>query len=152
MVLRLPHTPSRAAKAPIVLHVCADRRRFSATAEYRGTLRRNGLVGVVAFVNMTTVSNRQSGETLFRSVAPGAGVGLRLLIDKLSRTRDLPCPAGSLLKTRSVAQSMAEGRLRQVCMTPVVGRMAPERLQHAVLAHLSPEADLGACTLYRRWD
>ena len=87
MVLRLPHTPSRAAKAPIVLHVCADRRRFSATAEYRGTLRRNGLVGVVAFVNMTTVSNRQSGETLFRSVAPGAGVGLRLLVDKLSRTR-----------------------------------------------------------------
>jgi len=58
-----------------------------AEAEYRGTLTRNGLVGVVAFANMTTVSNRQSGETLFRSVAPGAGVGLRLLVDKLSRTR-----------------------------------------------------------------
>lgn len=58
-----------------------------AEAEYRGTLTRNGLVGVVAFVNMTTVSSRESGETLFRSVAPGAGVGLRLLIDKLSRTR-----------------------------------------------------------------
>jgi hypothetical protein len=58
-----------------------------AEAEYRGTITRNGLIGVVAFVNMTTVSNRQSGETLFRSVAPGAGVGFRLLMDKLSRTR-----------------------------------------------------------------
>ncbi|HEX7487170.1 MAG TPA: hypothetical protein VF332_13540, partial [Vicinamibacterales bacterium] len=47
---------------------------------------RNGLVGMVAFLNTTTVSNRKTGETLFHSMAPGAGVGLRLLADKLSRT------------------------------------------------------------------
>jgi hypothetical protein len=55
--------------------------------EYRGSLTRNGLLGVVAFVNTTTVSNRDTGERLFQSAAPGAGVGLRLLADKFSRTR-----------------------------------------------------------------
>jgi hypothetical protein len=54
--------------------------------EYRATLTRNGLVGMVAFLNTTTVSNRSTGETLFHSMAPGAGVGIRLLADKLSRT------------------------------------------------------------------
>jgi hypothetical protein len=55
--------------------------------EYRGTLTRNGLLGIVAFVNATTVSDQRTGERLFQSVAPGAGAGLRLLADKLSRTR-----------------------------------------------------------------
>jgi hypothetical protein len=55
--------------------------------EYRTTLTRNGLVGLVAFLNTTTVSNSKTGEKLFASVAPGAGVGLRLLADKFSRTR-----------------------------------------------------------------
>jgi outer membrane protein assembly factor BamA len=58
-----------------------------AELEYRGTLTRNGLVGMVAFVNATTVSNNRTGERLMGSVAPGAGVGLRLLADKFSRTR-----------------------------------------------------------------
>lgn len=57
-----------------------------AEVEYRTTLTSNGLIGMVAFVNMTTVSNRSTGERLFQSVAPGAGVGLRLLADKYSRT------------------------------------------------------------------
>jgi hypothetical protein len=57
-----------------------------AELEYRTTLTRNGLVGMVAFVNMTSVSSRSTGERLFHSVAPGAGVGLRLLADKYSRT------------------------------------------------------------------
>jgi hypothetical protein len=54
--------------------------------EYRGTLTANRLLGFVAFVNGTTVSNLQSGERLFDSGAPGGGGGLRLLINKRSRT------------------------------------------------------------------
>ena len=55
-------------------------------AEYRGTLMRNGLVGMVAFVNATTVSNLEQDERLFDSVAVGGGAGLRLLINKRSKT------------------------------------------------------------------
>ena len=54
--------------------------------EYRGTLMRNGLVGMVAFVNATTISNLQQDERLFDSVAIGGGAGLRLLINKRSKT------------------------------------------------------------------
>ena len=57
-----------------------------AEAEYRGLLMRNGLLGVVAFATMTTVSNDQTGEALFDSLAPSAGGGLRLLLNKRSRT------------------------------------------------------------------
>jgi len=55
-------------------------------AEYRGPLMSNGLLGVVGFATATTVSNRQTGEKLFDSVAPSAGGGLRLLLNKRSRT------------------------------------------------------------------
>jgi hypothetical protein len=55
-------------------------------AEYRAPLMRNGLLGLVAFATMTTVSNRQTGEALFDTVAPSAGGGLRLLVNKRSRT------------------------------------------------------------------
>jgi outer membrane protein assembly factor BamA len=55
-------------------------------AEYRALLLRSGLLGLVAFATMTTVSNRQTGEVLFDAVAPSAGGGLRLLLNKRSRT------------------------------------------------------------------
>jgi outer membrane protein assembly factor BamA len=54
--------------------------------EYRGTLMKNGLLGMVAFVNATTISNLQQEERLFDSVAIGGGAGLRLLINKRSKT------------------------------------------------------------------
>jgi outer membrane protein assembly factor BamA len=54
--------------------------------EYRAPLMRNDLLGMVAFVNTTTISNRQGGEQLFDNFAPGAGAGLRLLLNKRSRT------------------------------------------------------------------
>jgi outer membrane protein assembly factor BamA len=54
--------------------------------EYRGTLTRNGLLGMVVFVNTTTASNLQGGERLFDSFATGAGAGLRLSINKRSKT------------------------------------------------------------------
>jgi outer membrane protein assembly factor BamA len=55
-------------------------------AEYRGPVMSNGLLGIVGFVTMTTVSNHETGEKLFNSVAPSAGGGLRLLLNKHSRT------------------------------------------------------------------
>jgi hypothetical protein len=54
--------------------------------EYRGPLLRNDFLGMVAFVNTTTIANRQAGEQLFDDFAPGAGAGLRLLLNKRSRT------------------------------------------------------------------
>lgn len=54
--------------------------------EYRGSLTRNRLLGMVAFVNTATISNRDSGERLFDAFATAGGAGLRLLVNKRSRT------------------------------------------------------------------
>jgi outer membrane protein assembly factor BamA len=54
--------------------------------EYRATLTRNGLLGMVAFLNTTTVTNLDSDEHLFDSFASAGGAGLRLLINKRSKT------------------------------------------------------------------
>jgi hypothetical protein len=54
--------------------------------EYRGTLSPNGLLGMVVFLNTVTVSNPVSHEPLGNSYAPGAGLGLRVLLNKRSRT------------------------------------------------------------------
>ena len=54
--------------------------------EYRATLMKNGLLGMVAFINTTTVSNEADGERMFDSFATGAGAGLRLSINKRSKT------------------------------------------------------------------
>jgi hypothetical protein len=54
--------------------------------EYRWTVKRNGLLGLVAFLNTETLSNEDTGEKLFDSFATGGGVGLRLMMNKRSRT------------------------------------------------------------------
>jgi hypothetical protein len=54
--------------------------------EYRWTITENGLFGMVFFANAETLSNEAAGEKLFDSVAPGAGFGFRLLLNKRSRT------------------------------------------------------------------
>ncbi len=54
--------------------------------EYRGTLTKNGLLGMVAFVNTTTLTNLEQDERLFDHFASGAGAGLRLLLNKQSMT------------------------------------------------------------------
>ena len=54
--------------------------------EYRGTLMKNGLVGMVAFLNTTTVTNLDTDEHLFDSFATAGGAGVRLLINKRSKT------------------------------------------------------------------
>ena len=47
---------------------------------------RNNFLGMVVFVNTTTISNRQDGEQLFDNFATGGGAGLRMLLNKRSRT------------------------------------------------------------------
>jgi outer membrane protein assembly factor BamA len=54
--------------------------------EYRETITRNGLVGFVTFLNTTTIDSQTTGERLFDTFAPGAGLGLRFLLNKKSRT------------------------------------------------------------------
>lgn len=54
--------------------------------EYRASLTQNGLLGMVVFLNTTTVSNLANDEHLFDSFATGGGAGLRLLINKRSKT------------------------------------------------------------------
>jgi outer membrane protein assembly factor BamA len=54
--------------------------------EYRATLMRNGLLGMVAFLNTTTVSDRQTGEELFDGFATAGGIGLRVLFSKRTGT------------------------------------------------------------------
>ena len=55
-------------------------------AEYRGALTPNGLLGFVAFVNTSTIGSAETGATLFETYAPAAGAGLRVLLNKRSRT------------------------------------------------------------------
>jgi outer membrane protein assembly factor BamA len=54
--------------------------------EYRGALTSSGLFGAVVFANATTIGSAESGTRLFRSWAPAGGVGLRVLLNKHSRT------------------------------------------------------------------
>ena len=54
--------------------------------EYRASLTRNGLIGVVAFMNTLTLANAETGEQLFDAFAPAGGIGLRVLFNKRSRT------------------------------------------------------------------
>ena len=54
--------------------------------EYRGALTKGGLLGFVAFLNTTTIASQDTGERLFDSFAPGGGLGLRVLLNKRSKT------------------------------------------------------------------
>jgi hypothetical protein len=54
--------------------------------EYRWTMTKNGLFGMVAFLNTETLSNDDSSEKLFDSFATGGGVGFRLMLNKRSLT------------------------------------------------------------------
>jgi len=55
-------------------------------SEFRVPISRDGLFGAVAFVNATTASNPNSGQTLFNALAPGYGVGLRIKMNMKDRT------------------------------------------------------------------
>ncbi len=56
-------------------------------AEYRFPISQcTSVLGGVVFANITTASNPFSEEKLFEAVAPGYGFGLRVKVDKQSRT------------------------------------------------------------------
>jgi hypothetical protein len=55
-------------------------------AEYRWTMTKNGLFGMVAFLNTETLSSKQTDEKLFDSFATGGGLGFRLMLNKRSQT------------------------------------------------------------------
>jgi hypothetical protein len=58
-----------------------------AETEYRFPISQcNGLWGGVLFVNATTATNPTQSLGLFESIKPGYGVGLRLMVDKKTRT------------------------------------------------------------------
>jgi outer membrane protein assembly factor BamA len=58
--------------------------------EYRahlfGTKKNPDFFGAVAFANITTASNQDANIDLFQYVEPGYGVGLRIMMNKTSRT------------------------------------------------------------------
>lgn len=56
-------------------------------AEYRFPISNcGGILGGVVFVNATTASSPIQGPKLFESVKPGYGLGLRIMVDKKTRT------------------------------------------------------------------
>ena len=53
-------------------------------AEYRFTISRNGLFGAVVFANAETFSDVVTGK--YEVISPGAGLGIRIMLNKFSRT------------------------------------------------------------------
>jgi outer membrane protein assembly factor BamA len=54
--------------------------------EYRFRITKNDLFGGVVFLNCTTASNPNTNQSVFSSLAPGYGFGLRILMNKNDRT------------------------------------------------------------------
>ena len=56
-------------------------------AEYRFPISKcGGILGGVLFLNATTTDNSALSLNLFESIKPGYGGGLRIMVDKRSRT------------------------------------------------------------------
>ena len=53
-------------------------------AEYRFAISRNGLFGGVVFANAETFSDMLTGK--YEVISPGAGLGIRIMLNKFSRT------------------------------------------------------------------
>ena len=64
-------------------------RMLYAEAEYRWTMTKNGLFGMVAFVNTETLSNEQADEKLFDSFANAAGFGFRFIAQQALQDQPL---------------------------------------------------------------
>lgn len=54
--------------------------------ESRITITKNRFFGIALFANAETMSNPETGENLLDYIKPAAGIGLRFLYDKYSRT------------------------------------------------------------------
>jgi outer membrane protein assembly factor BamA len=78
-------TYTRAGRGYAEGHFRGEQLAF-AELEYRGPLAANGLLGMVVFANATSVADTSAGQSLFDRVAPGGGAGLRVLMNKRSKT------------------------------------------------------------------
>ena len=59
-----------------------------AESEYRFSISpKTNILGGVIFANFTSVSNRENNITLLKNISGAGGAGLRIMIDKQSRTR-----------------------------------------------------------------
>ena len=56
------------------------------SAEYRFPITCNQVLGGVVSTNFTTTSNKDQDIRLFQYVQPAVGLGLRICIDKATRT------------------------------------------------------------------
>lgn len=57
-------------------------------AEYRFPISRHtGILGGVLFANATTTSDKDTDVRLFNYIRPAGGIGLRIMMDKITRTR-----------------------------------------------------------------
>ena len=54
--------------------------------EYRWTFMKSGLLGMVAFLNTQTLSDETDNQKLFDHFEPGGGAGLRVALNKRSKT------------------------------------------------------------------
>lgn len=59
---------------------------FYSESEYRFRILANGLLSGVAFLNVTSASDESTRQTVLSDFAPGYGVGLRVKMDKKTRT------------------------------------------------------------------
>ena len=55
-------------------------------AEYRFPISANDLISATLFSNFTSVSDKDKNIHLFQYIQPAFGIGLRILIDKATRT------------------------------------------------------------------
>jgi hypothetical protein len=77
--------------------------------------------------------------------------GLYYLVSGLRNPTPFDYPLGTAFGRTGeadLAAAIGAGRVARVCMSPVSGTMAPDRLQAAVAAHLQPRTNLGRCTVY----
>ena len=65
--------------------------------EYRFPISAHtGILGGVAFLNLTSTSDHQNNVNLLEYIRPGYGAGLRIMLDKKSRTRlEIDCASGN---------------------------------------------------------
>jgi outer membrane protein assembly factor BamA len=78
-------TYNRSGRGYIQGRLRGDKMVYGET-EWRFPITRNDLLGGVAFINVTTASNPITGQDLFAALAPGYGVGIRIMMNKRDRT------------------------------------------------------------------
>ena len=80
--------------------------------EYRWMFMKSGLLGMVAFLNTQTLSDETDNQKLFDHSGPGGGAGLRVALNKRSKTNlclDSSVLAGARRPSTSPCRKRSEG-------------------------------------------